>query len=116
MPNQRFRLQAAWVWRRMKTLYEQLGVTPMASQTAIQQSFFRLVKKVDPAHAPHPGAEHARAEYTARRTLTARSQVASPVRITTTACSNNHPARLQKETPGRWCGMSVDFASEGSCA
>jgi len=100
----------------MKTLYEQLGVTPMASQTAIQQSFFRLVKKVDPAHAPHPGAEHARAEYTARRTLTARSQVASPVRITTTACSNNHPARLQKETPGRWCGMSVDFASEGSCA
>ena len=49
----------------MKTLYEQLGVTPMASQTAIQQSFFRLVKKVDPAHAPHPGAEHSRAEYTA---------------------------------------------------
>jgi DnaJ-class molecular chaperone len=49
----------------MKTLYEQLGVTPMASQTAIQQSFFRLVKKVDPAHAPRPGAEHARTEYTA---------------------------------------------------
>jgi DnaJ-class molecular chaperone len=49
----------------MKTLYEQLGVTPMASQTAIQQSFFCLVKKVDPAHAPRPSAEHARAEYTA---------------------------------------------------
>ena len=49
----------------MKTLYEQLGVTPMASQTAIQQSFFRLAKKLDPANTLDPDAEHARAEYTA---------------------------------------------------
>ena len=65
MPNQGFRLQAAYVWRRMKTLYQQLGVTPMASQTAIQQSFFRLVKKSHPANTLHPDAERARAEHTA---------------------------------------------------
>ncbi|HEX3169768.1 MAG TPA: DnaJ domain-containing protein [Burkholderiales bacterium] len=49
----------------MKTLYEQLGVTPMASQTAIQQSCFRLVKKSHPANTLQPGAERARAEHTA---------------------------------------------------
>ena len=49
----------------MKTLYEQLGVTAVASQTAIQQSFFRLVKKLNPANTPHPRAERACAEYTA---------------------------------------------------
>ena len=48
----------------MKTLYEQLGVTSMASRTAIQQSFFRLVKKLDSANMLHPRAERARAEYT----------------------------------------------------
>lgn len=29
----------------MKTLYQQLGVTPLASRIAIQQSYFRLAKK-----------------------------------------------------------------------
>ena len=29
----------------MKTLYQQLGVTPLATRIAIQQSYFRLAKK-----------------------------------------------------------------------
>ena len=29
----------------MKTLYQQLGVTPLASRIAIQHSYFRLAKK-----------------------------------------------------------------------
>lgn len=49
----------------MKTLYEQLGVTPLASQTAIQQSYFRLAKKLDPENPLRPGGECAQAEYLA---------------------------------------------------
>ncbi len=49
----------------MKTLYEQLGVTPLASQTAIQQSYFRLAKKLDPKCPLLPGSECAQAEYLA---------------------------------------------------
>ena len=100
----------------MKTLYEQLGVTPVASQTAIQQSFFRLVKKVDPAHAPHPGAKHPRAEYTALqnayRTLSNGQSRAD----------YDRSLQQQSSSPGAkrnaWqvVRMSVDFASEGSCA
>ena len=49
----------------MKTLYEQLGVTPLASQTAIQQSYFRLAKKLDPKNPLCTGGECAQAEYLA---------------------------------------------------
>jgi curved DNA-binding protein CbpA len=49
----------------MKTLYEQLGVTPLASQTAIQQSYSRLAKKLDPKNPLCPGGECAQAEYLA---------------------------------------------------
>jgi curved DNA-binding protein CbpA len=49
----------------MKTLYEQLGVTPLASQTAIQQSYFRLAKKLDLKNPLRPGGEPAQAEYLA---------------------------------------------------
>jgi curved DNA-binding protein CbpA len=49
----------------MKTLYQQLGVTPVASQTAIQQSYLRLAKKLDPNNPLRPGGESARAEYLA---------------------------------------------------
>ena len=49
----------------MKTLYEQLGITPLASQTAIQQSYFRLAKKLDPNNPLNRDGERARAEYLA---------------------------------------------------
>jgi len=49
----------------MKTLYEQLGVTPQASHTAIQQSYQRLTRKLDPDNTLHLAGEHARAEYLA---------------------------------------------------
>lgn len=49
----------------MKTLYEQLGVTPLASHTAIQQSYFRLSKKLDPNNPARPGGERTRTEYLA---------------------------------------------------
>ncbi|MEO8442764.1 MAG: DnaJ domain-containing protein [Betaproteobacteria bacterium] len=51
--------------KRMKTLYEQLGVTPLASQTAIQQSYFRLAKKLDPKCPLLPRGDCAQAEYRA---------------------------------------------------
>ena len=37
----------------MKTLYEQLGGARLASQTAIQQSYFRLSRKMDPENTPY---------------------------------------------------------------
>jgi DnaJ-class molecular chaperone len=49
----------------MKTFYEQLGITPHASQTAIQQSFFRLAKKLDPKNPLNQDSERARTEYLA---------------------------------------------------
>jgi DnaJ-class molecular chaperone len=49
----------------MKTHYQQLGVTPQASQTVIQQSFFRLAKKLDPKNPVNQGNDRARAEYLA---------------------------------------------------
>ena len=49
----------------MKTHYEQLGITPHASQTTIQQSFFRLAKKLDPKNPLNQGSERARIEYLA---------------------------------------------------
>ena len=49
----------------MKTHYEQLGITPQASPTVIQQSFFRLAKKLDPKNPANLGNERIRAEYQA---------------------------------------------------
>jgi len=49
----------------MKTLYEQLGVTPLASQTAIQQSYFRLSRKLDPDNTLHSPDDHGKADYLA---------------------------------------------------
>lgn len=49
----------------MKTLYEELGVTPLASHTVIQQSYFRLVKKLDPKSPLRQGGEHTREQYLA---------------------------------------------------
>ena len=49
----------------MKTLYEQLGVTPLASHTAIQQSYFRLAQKLDPKNPRYQGDAGARAAYVA---------------------------------------------------
>lgn len=49
----------------MKTHYEQLGITPHASQTAVQQSFLRLAKKLDPKNPLNQCNERARAEYLA---------------------------------------------------
>ncbi|TAJ91946.1 J domain-containing protein [bacterium] len=49
----------------MKTLYEQLGITPQASQTAIQQSFFRLARKYDPNNPANQGNAQAREQYLA---------------------------------------------------
>src|SRR4051794_14361675 len=54
-----------WARRRMKTLYQQLGVTPQASPTAIQQSYFRLAKKLDPKNTQDEASDHASAEYQA---------------------------------------------------
>ena len=49
----------------MKTLYEQLGVTPLACPAAIQESYFRLSRKLGADPAVHPAGEHARSEYLA---------------------------------------------------
>lgn len=49
----------------MKTLYEQLGVTPQASQNAIQQSFLRLARKFDPDNPVNLGRADACAQYRA---------------------------------------------------
>ena len=49
----------------MKTLYEQLGVTPQASPNAIQQSFFRLARRFDPEHPDNQSSDDARAQYRA---------------------------------------------------
>lgn len=49
----------------MKTLYNRLGVTPQASHKAIQQSFFRLVKKFDSASPENQGNAEARLQYLA---------------------------------------------------
>ena len=49
----------------MKTLYEELGVTPLASHTAIQQSYFRLAKKLDPKSPSRQGGKHTREQYVA---------------------------------------------------
>ena len=49
----------------MKTLYDQLGVTPQASLKAIQQSFFRLAKKFDPNAPGNEGNSDARVQYLA---------------------------------------------------
>jgi DnaJ-class molecular chaperone len=49
----------------MKTLYQQLGVTPHASHTAIQQSYFRLKRKFDPKSDPLQRTETPSAEYLA---------------------------------------------------
>lgn len=49
----------------MKTFYEQLGITPQASQTVIQQSFFRLAKKLAPKSPLNYANERAHAEYQA---------------------------------------------------
>ncbi|MDB5810019.1 MAG: DnaJ domain [Betaproteobacteria bacterium] len=48
----------------MKTLYQQLGVTPHASQTAIQQSYFRLKRKLH-SNTPPQKNECPSAEYLA---------------------------------------------------
>jgi molecular chaperone DnaJ len=49
----------------MKTLYEQLGITPQASQKAIQQSFFRLARKFDPSNPANKDSATAREQYVA---------------------------------------------------
>jgi DnaJ-class molecular chaperone len=49
----------------MKTLYEQLGVTPQASLNAIQQSFFRLARKFDPDNPANQSSADAHAQYRA---------------------------------------------------
>lgn len=49
----------------MKTLYECLGITPQASQKAIQQSFFRLARKFDPGNPANRGNAAAREQYLA---------------------------------------------------
>ena len=52
----------------MKTYYDQLGVTPQASFTAIQQSFFRLARKLDPKLPENEGNEAIREQYLAVQT------------------------------------------------
>lgn len=47
----------------MKTLYDCLGITPQASQKAIQQSFFRLAKKFDPYNPANHDNADARSQY-----------------------------------------------------
>jgi len=49
----------------MKTLYQQLGITPQASQKAIQQSFFRLARKFDPSNLANQDSAAAREQYAA---------------------------------------------------
>ena len=54
--------------KSMKTYYDQLGVTPQASFTAIQQSFFRLARKLDPRNPRNEGNEAIREQYLAVQT------------------------------------------------
>ena len=49
----------------MKTHYEQLGITPHASQTVVQQSFLRLARKLDPKNPANAGNDRMRTEYLA---------------------------------------------------
>jgi DnaJ-class molecular chaperone len=42
-----------------------LGITPQASQTAIQHSFFRLARKFDPDNPANRGSAAAREQYLA---------------------------------------------------
>jgi molecular chaperone DnaJ len=49
----------------MKTLYECLGITPQASQKAIQQSFFRLARKFDPNNPANRDSAATREQYLA---------------------------------------------------
>jgi len=49
----------------MKTLYEQLGVTPQATLNAIQQSFFRLARKLDPDNPANQSSADVHAQYRA---------------------------------------------------
>jgi len=49
----------------MKTLYERLGITPQASERAIQQSFFRLARKFDPNNPVNRDNAEVRAKYIA---------------------------------------------------
>lgn len=49
----------------MKTLYDQLGVTPQASLNAIQQSFFRLARKFDPDNPANQSSGDAHTQYRA---------------------------------------------------
>ncbi len=49
----------------MKTHYEQLGLTPQASQRAIEQSFLRLAKKFDPKDPGNGSKADARDQYQA---------------------------------------------------
>src|SRR3954462_6858555 len=51
--------------RLMKTHYEQLGGTPMASQTAIQQSYLRLIRKLDSDNTPRQAGGRDEAEFLA---------------------------------------------------
>lgn len=85
----------------MKTLYEQLGVTPLASQTAIQQSYFRLAKKLGPENPLRPGSECAQVGYlalqNAYRTL---SNVQSRAEYDLTLLQSSRPG--QKKV-GRRC-------------
>jgi curved DNA-binding protein CbpA len=80
----------------MKTLYEQLGVTPLASQTAIQQSYFRLAKKLDPNNPLRPGGERAQAEYLAlHRTL---SNLQSRAEYDRTLLQSSRPGQKKSRT------------------
>ncbi len=47
------------------TLYERLGVTPHASEKALQQAFYRLAAKFDPNHAANQDSAEVRAQYVA---------------------------------------------------
>lgn len=49
----------------MKTHYEQLGLTPQASDHAIEQSFLRLAKKYDPKDPANHDSAGAKALYLA---------------------------------------------------
>lgn len=49
----------------MKTLYQQLGVTPLASRIAIQQSYLRLAKKFVSSDPAEREGVSANAEYLA---------------------------------------------------
>lgn len=51
----------------MKTLYDRLGITPQASEKAIQQSFYRLAKKFDPNQPANQAKADVRGQYLAVR-------------------------------------------------